>query len=313
MEVTVVGALNWDVNIFVKHLPKPGEEEVASKIERGPGGKGGNVAVAAARILGPKKTALISSLGKDEPGKKQLVFLHEDGVETRGIKIIGNIESGQAFVTIDEQGNNVILTHFGANVHLTEEHIMEQEVQELLGQSKLIVVISPPRRVVSRILSEAKRLRKILMWHPGVLTRFGVEEWTTELKDLDYLILNEHEAMTFTKTQNPEEAVAKIQNITRPTKIIVTLGKNGAVCYSGKKITRVEAVSLEKMDLSVANTAGCGDAFVGAFSAYKTLGMTDEEALRYANMAGALKATRVETRGSPTRNVLESAYKKYYF
>ena len=49
--MTVIGALNWDINLFVKHIPKPGEEVVVTRIDRVPGGKGGNVAVAAARIL----------------------------------------------------------------------------------------------------------------------------------------------------------------------------------------------------------------------------------------------------------------------
>src|SRR2546428_13504259 len=69
----------------------------------------------------------------------------------------------------------------------------------------------------------------------------------------------------------------------------------------------VQNVDIEKLGGKVVNTAGCGDAFVGAFGAYKTLGKTDEESLQYANMAGALKGTRPETRGSPTRRGLENA------
>ncbi len=60
------------------------------------------------------------------------------------------------------------------------------------------------------------------------------------------------------------------------------------------------------------NTTGSGDAFVGAFAAYKVLGVNDIDAFRFANMAGALKACHPETRGSPTRKDLEESYRKYF-
>jgi len=61
----------------------------------------------------------------------------------------------------------------------------------------------------------------------------------------------------------------------------------------------------------IVNTAGCGDAFVGTFAAYKVLDLSDMEALKHGNMAAALKAARPETRGSPTRKELEEFYQKY--
>ena len=82
LDMVVTGALNWDINLFVKRLPRPGEEVVVEKIDRVPGGKGGNVSVAASRILGHGKVALLACVGKDEIGKKQLSILKQDGVDT---------------------------------------------------------------------------------------------------------------------------------------------------------------------------------------------------------------------------------------
>jgi len=64
-ELLVTGALNWDINLFVKRLAQPGEEVVVERIERVPGGKGGNVSVAAAKLLGPGKVALMACVGND--------------------------------------------------------------------------------------------------------------------------------------------------------------------------------------------------------------------------------------------------------
>ena len=60
------------------------------------------------------------------------------------------------------------------------------------------------------------------------------------------------------------------------------------------------AINLRVIGLQVVNTAGSGDAFVGTFSAMKVLGRDDVESLFMASLSGSIKASRQETRGSPT-------------
>ncbi len=310
-QLLVIGALNWDINLFVKHLPRKGEEVVVERIERVPGGKGGNVSVAAARILGPNHVALMACVGRDEVGRKQISILREEGVNTSAIQVLDQYESGQAYITIGEEGNNVIETHFGANAGLKHEHIMQPRVQRLLANNNMVVVIDPPRHLAGEILAEARRLRNRVLWHPGVLTRFGIEEWQDEMKTLDYLVLNEVEASSFTKARGLENALSSIRKLAPHTTVLVTLGSRGAALYSDGKLSKIGTIRLDKLGKKVVNTTGCGDSFVGTFAAYKTLSRDDMEACRYANMAGALKATRPETRGSPSWKVLEQAYKQY--
>ncbi len=282
------------------------------RIDRVPGGKGGNVSVAGARILGPKRVALIACVGKDEVGRQQISILREEGVDTTGIQVLEHLESGQAYITVDEKGSNVIETHFGANAGLRHEHVMKQSVQSLLGNCSVMLVIDPPRRVAGRLLAEGRRLRRSVIWHPGVLTRFGVLEFKTELEHLDYLVLNEVEAWSFTDTRHLQHSLAVISKLSPRAKVLVTLGSKGAALYAQGKLSKVAKIRLEKLERKVVNTTGCGDAFVGAFAAYKVLGRSDVEALSYANMAAALKATRSETRGSPERKELEQAYNQYF-
>lgn len=311
-ELGITGALNWDINLFVKSIPRGGQEVVVEKIDRVPGGKGGNVAVAASKILGEGHVALVACLGRDEVGKKQVVILKQEGVDTTAIQLLESLESGQAYITIDAKGSNVIETHFGANAGLKIEHLMLPAVQSVLANLKMLVVIDPPRKVAGKLLAEARRLRRSVMWHPGVLTRFGLNEFEDEMGDLDYLILNEHEAVQFAGAKRLEDSIQAFRKASPRAKIIVTLGKKGAAFYTEGKSSKIRSVSLEKLGRKVVNTAGSGDAFVGAFAAYKVLGNDDMTALKYANMAGALKACHPETRGSPTRKDLEESYKKYF-
>jgi len=311
LDLVVTGALNWDINLFVKRLPRPGEEVVVEKIDRVPGGKGGNVSVAASRILGHGKVALLACVGKDEIGKKQLSILKQDGVDTSAVQTLVKLESGQAYITVDENGRNNIETHFGANVGLKRDHIMLPEVQNLFGNCRMMVVIDPPRHVAGRILSEGRRLRRSVLWHPGVLTRFGMEEFSGEMEGLDYLVLNEHEALAFAGTRSLAESVAAFNKVAPKTKILVTLGSKGFAFHDQGKQLKMKSVDLSKLGRKIVNTTGCGDAFVGTFAAYKVLGLSDMEALKHGNMAAALKAARPETRGSPTRKELEEFYQKY--
>ena len=311
-ELGITGALNWDINLFVKTIPHDGQEVVVEKIDRVPGGKGGNVAVAASRILGHGHVALIACLGKDDVGKKQVSILRQEGVDTSAIQVLDDHESGQAYITVDEKGSNVIETHFGANAGLRPEHLMLPTVQSILANLGMLVVIDPPRQVAGKLLAEGRRLRRSVMWHPGVLTRFGLGEFRDEMEDIDYLILNEHEATLFAGEKGLDESLSILGKVSPKAKILVTLGNRGAAFYSAGKLSNIDKVSLEKLGRKVVNTTGSGDAFVGAFAAYRVLGFSDMDAFKYANMAGALKACHSETRGSPTRKDLEESYRKYY-
>jgi sugar/nucleoside kinase (ribokinase family) len=73
---------------------------------------------------------------------------------------------------------------------------------------------------------------------------------------------------------------------------------------------RIHGVSLSSLGMRVVNTVGCGDAFLGVLSASLVSGFEVSEALKRANLAGAFKATRPETRGSPTGRELEEFAQK---
>ena len=65
VDVVTIGAINWDITLSVKNLAHADEEVEVRKIWRVPGGTGANVAVAAARLLGRGRSALLGALGSD--------------------------------------------------------------------------------------------------------------------------------------------------------------------------------------------------------------------------------------------------------
>src|SRR5258708_12429273 len=111
-----------------------------------------------------------------------------------------------------------------------------------------------------------------------------MDEFEEEMEDLDYLVLNEHEASLFAGVKGLDASLAKLAKVSPKARILVTLGSRGAAFYLAGKLSKIPRVSLEKLGRKVVNTTGSGDAFVGAFSAYKVLASDDMTAFRYATM-----------------------------
>lgn len=308
--LVVTGAINWDINLFVQDFPRIGEEVPVVKITRVPGGKGANAAVAAARILGKNQVALIGAIGKDEIGRTQLRILRNEHILTPGIKVSRQSESGQAYIAVDNKGRNVIHTLFGANTDITAEDFRNKKISGLVEGSHAVVVIDPPMDAIEEIISQAWEAGKKVIWDAGVRSKLGLEALRDLLKRVDYLVLNEVEYENVFGTFFSEDAQGIPQLQEMKPKILVKLGERGAMLFDRGRMIKAEGINLGRFGLKVVNTVGCGDAFLGAFASYLSLGKNEEECLAMANLAGAFKATRPETRGSPTEKQLMDLMKR---
>lgn len=307
--VTVLGAINWDINLFVKRFPEVGEEVTVERITRVPGGKAANVAVAAARILGSGHASLIGCLGKDELAEVQIRILEEEGVVTSGIKIVENEESGQAYIIIDKDGRNVINTYFGANLRLAPEDLRLPGIHSLLRDSSIIAVIDPPFETIRETVSIGKEEEKTVVWDAGVRSILGIRRLKTVLENVDYLVINQVEIRNLTGEADPIAARNALSRINDKIILVAKLGERGCIMIRSDEVIKVKAVNLKSLGMKIVNTVGCGDAFLGVFTASKAENFDNKESLERANLAGAIKATRHETRGSPLKTELEKYLK----
>ena len=305
VDVVVAGAINWDINLFVGKFPRPGEETAVHNITRLPGGKAGNVAVAAAKLLGPDRVGILGALGRDDIADTQIRLLQSEGVDTSAISLKDETESGQAYIVTDESGENVIHTYFGANAMLAPTDVLGKTCAEMIRFSRITAITDPPPETVETITRVAQEADRPIAWDPGIRARAGMGRLRGMLLRVSYLFLNEVEVEYMTGVKDPPEAVRRLLAMNPELKVIMKSGKEGCTMFMEQTETRIPGIDLAKHGLRVVNTVGCGDAFLGAFSAAKALSLVDEEALLWANWAGALKATKPETRGSPTRNELE--------
>jgi ribokinase len=307
VSLVVCGAINWDISCFVERLPVPGEEVIVKHITRVSGGTGGNIAVAAARILGAKEVALIGALGKDDIARQQIAILEDEGVITTGIHQIAGEESGQAYILVDQVGENVIASHLGANARLRREHLNKAEVKQQLQKCNGIILTDPPLEVAEELINLAKRHDIPLLWDPGILINPNREALLSLAKKAEVLFLNETEASALLGTEELNMSLQRLQKLGFGNHTVLKLGAQGAVMFepASGTVMEIPALPLKKLGLNVVSTVGCGDVFGGVFAAYHVMGSSLEQSLIMASAAAGLNATRPETRGSPSRANLE--------
>ncbi|HKU50662.1 MAG TPA: ribokinase [Nitrososphaera sp.] len=303
----VCGAINWDTTIFVNSLPRPGEELKVKKVISVPGGKGANTAVAAARILGKNnEVGIIGMLGPDSIAEMQITTLREEGIDLTLLSRHEELSSGQAYVIVDDKGENMILTHRAANAGLTKEFAQSEKVSISIDKAKMLILIDPPLEVAVELASSARKRGKTVVLSPATLVHQGVSSLGRLLDYSDYIILNEHEAESLASAESGIAACEKLSTMLNNKPVITTLGAEGCIaCHAGGK-TIIPTMDLAQFGLRVASTVGAGDTLEGAFASFKLKGSSDLEALLLANIAASLKITREHTRGSPTHDEIQS-------
>jgi len=298
--LVVAGAINWDISLFVRKFPRPGEEIPVARVTRVAGGKGGNVAVAAARLLGPHQVAIIGAVGTDDIGREQIRLLEDEGVNTSAIARKSSVESGQAYIIVEESGENKIHTHFGANASVSPDDILTDATRQVIQSAKIVAISDPPEEAIESIVQIAYAARRPIAWDPGVRSEAGIRQLREVLARINYLFLNEAEVEYMTGARDQLMAARRLSEINPTLTLIMKLGKEGCAVSREGNVAKIPGIDVQKYGMRVVNTVGCGDAFFGAFSAAKAMDLSDQDALHWSNWAGALKATKQETRGSPT-------------
>jgi ribokinase len=233
--------------------------------------------------------------------------LEDEGVVTTGIHQIAGEESGQAYILIDQAGENVIASHLGANARLGLKHLKKVEVKQQLRECQGIVLTDPPLEVVEGLINSAKRYVIPVLWDPGILISPNREALLSLAKEAEVIFLNETEASALLGTSELKTSFQKLKKLGFGNHAVLKLGSRGAVMLEPASGTVVEvpALPLRELGLNVINTVGCGDVFAGVFAAYHVLGANLRKSLIMASAAAGLNATRPETRGSPDRARLE--------
>jgi len=273
-KIIVVGSLNVDHTFRVARFPAPGDTRTASGASTAFGGKGANQALAAARAGG--EVTLIGCVGDDEQGAGYIRYLQGEGVHTDAIVRAGlHVPTGSAFIVVDEAGENLIVVNPGANHALLPEHL-DAQAALIRTADALLLQLECQLTTVLRAVEIARAAGVPVILNPSPLT----PEFLHSRMKVHTLIVNEHEE---------EEANRYIGGDENPTlaerceQLIVTAGSRPA-----RITTAAQSLSLTPPRVTPVDTVGAGDAFAGAFAVALTEGRMLNEAIAFANAAGAL-------------------------
>ena len=295
-KIVVVGSANTDFVLTVPALPSHGETVLGDQFRVVRGGKGANQAVAAAR-LGADVT-LVARLGTDSFGDEALAAYKQEGIRTDFILQDPDIHSGVALIMVNENGENLIGVGPGANSHLSVENVQAAE-EAIKAADCVLVQLEVPLGVVQAAVEIARRHDVKVILNPAPARKISQDI----LEAVDYLTPNETEAAILAG-QNPSEmgpdSLPKLASILGVPNLVVTLGSKGACILQNGQMSRVPPFSIKPVD-----TTASGDAFNGALAVALARGEDLPQAVRYANAAGAITATRLGAQPSlPTEQEL---------
>ena len=301
MSVCVLGSLNLDIIAYAPTLPRPGETVMARRVERLPGGKGANQAVASARC--GVRTRLLGAVGRDEAGDAMLAAMRKAGVEAAEVMRIAEAPTGQAFVWVSDSGGNVIIVDGGANLAVTPGMF---DLEAAARSRVVLAQLETPLATVEAVFSgppAAAGCLRVLNAAPASHAARGL------LALADIVVINETELAAFAGAAGPPEALDDVVGaarglISRPDQTVVaTLGKAGAVSVGANGRMVVAGRPAKVVD-----TTGAGDAFCGALAARLAEDAELGVALQWANAAAALSTERLGAAPSmPTRAEVEAA------
>jgi ribokinase len=276
MIVTCIGKLNIDFNYSVDTI-EIGKNHVSENVETSIGGKATNIAVAL-RKLGIQ-TQLIANIGDDELGTRAISQLQSFGVIPL-INVKPGTRTGFTFIVVEGDGKNTMFNYPGANGMLCVEHIA---VHEKTLKSSDLIFYQVGAGESDEIISYLKTLGKPIFLELCEYVEPKI------LDGIDFVSLNEEEALKTTKKQNVFEAISTLLDLGIKN-IFMKLGAKGSIHACEEKITYGEPYAIDAVD-----TTGAGDAF-SAGCIYGILrNFSVEKILSFANRCGALTCTKKGT------------------
>lgn len=276
MKVLNIGSMNLDLVYSVDHIVQPGETEASFALDTFLGGKGLNQSMALAKA--GVEVYQGGMIGED--GQVFLDACKEYDVHADYIRQVSG-KSGHAVIQRDKNAQNCILLYGGANQMLTEEYV--DEVLSNFGEGD-ILLLQNEVNMMPYIVEKAYEKGMQIALNPSP---YNEKLDAVDLGKISVFLLNEVEGNQITGLTEPEEIIAEMLQRFPKAKIVLTLGKDGAIYADADQkyfqpIFKVQAV----------DTTAAGDTFTGYFLAGFLNGMPVPEILKMSAKASSIAVTR---------------------
>lgn len=298
--VSILGIFVADLAFRAKRLPVMGETLLGEGFHMGPGGKGSNQSVAAARAGG--EVRFITKLGRDSFGDIAVKTWGQDGVDTSFVMRSDTVPTGAAFIFVSsETGDNAIIVEAGASGTVTPDDV-SASAKAIEGSQVFITQLETSVAAGWRGLEIARKAGVTTVFNPAPSAKLDPAIYRL----CDYVTPNETEAGDITgikvvSLDDARAAGAKLLEMGVGAALI-TLGANGALLHTSRQSVHIPAFKVK-----VVETTGAGDAFNGGFAVALGEGRDPVEAARFGVATAALSVTKPGTANSmPQRTEIEA-------
>lgn len=299
-KVTVLGVFVADCTFRAERPPRMGETVLGKSFSLGPGGKGSNQAVAAARAGG--EVRFVSKLGDDDFARLAADLWAEAGV-IPAVTRDANSYTGAAYIYVDDAtGNNAIIIAPGAAASLTTEDVAQQ-AEAIAAADVFLTQLEQPAAAAHEGLRLAREAGAYTILNPAPAAMLP----DAMIALCDLVTPNESEAETLTGIKvgsvGAAEMAARALLAKGARSVIVTLGGGGALFVESEEVHHVSAIKAGPL----VETTGAGDALNGGYAVALAEGADPVTALRFATATAALSVTRPGAAASmPERSDIDS-------
>jgi len=284
--ILLIGSANMDFSMNVYKVPEAGETVLDDGgVAYTPGGKGANSAVAFTKL--GAECVFCAKLGADIHGQKLYNYYKEMGINTSFIKVDHDHPTGLSVVIKEASGQNRIVVYPGANSNITTEGILE--AFECLPDAVYLGFEIPFSVALSAAKIAAARGIPIFVDPAPANKDYSLDN----LPEIEVFSPNETETFEYTgimpnTMENSLRAALALSRRVKAKYIVIKQGSRGAFLYDGKRYSTFPSVRVER----VVDTTAAGDAFTAALTIEYLRCGDIKEAIKYANVAGALTVSR---------------------
>lgn len=273
--IVVIGSVNIDIVASVSRLPAPGETVTGATLDRFPGGKGANQALAA-RCLGAD-VGLIARVGDDATADEALLLLREAGIDLSRCLAIKKATTGTALIAVAPSGENHIVVAPGANRLLVPHDVQGIDADAVICQLEVPIPV---------VAEAAASFQGFFCVNLAPAAEIDV----TVLQRADLVVVNETESDWY------GGSLAACTGMVATTRGagIATLARDGEII-----------AELKPPGVTPVDTTGAGDTFTAALTCALVEGQAPGEALRFACAAGAVSTLKMGAQPSlPSREAV---------
>lgn len=296
--IVVVGGINMDLHLFGGRRRSSGAALVADHYLTEPGGKGGNVARAGARL--GAEVRLVARVGEDEFGHDCVEAIARDGVDVSAVTFSTTTRTGFVAIELDEGLHRTLVYAPGANDELTWEHV-EPTLLSLEEGEIVVAQAEIPRPVMRSLVHHVASNGDRLYLDPTPPEDVDA----TTIQAADVITPDRAEAAALVGRMDTSELWATLAaeelHRTGARTVVVKTGASGATVVDGWGTRQIPTLPIVPKD-----ETGAGDVFMAALAVRRAEGAGWDDAVRFANAASALS---VASQGLllPDRAMVEDA------